>query len=95
LGPGRPHLILWEATAGEFGQPAIDHLDGTYSRQLKLPSATEVDSVNLTFLIGDSPFRFNLGNALRSHAAVPVGWLIVWLVLLAVILQWMLKTRNR
>ncbi len=95
LGPGRPHLILWEATAGEFGQPAIDHLDGTYSRQLKLPSTTEMDSVNLTFLIGDSPFRLNLEKALQPHATVTVGWLIVWLVLLAVILQWMLKTKNR
>jgi hypothetical protein len=95
LGPGRQHLILWEATAGEFSQPASDHLDGTYSRRLKLPSTTNMNSADLTVLIGDSPFRLNLGKALRPHSAVPVGWLIVWLLLLAVILQYMLKTKNR
>ncbi len=95
LGPGRQHLILWEATAGEFTQPAIDHLDGTYSRRLKLPSATRAGAVDLTFLIGDSPFRLNLEKALQPHAAVPVGWLIVWLVLLAVILYRMLAAQNR
>jgi hypothetical protein len=95
LGPGRQHLILWEATAGEFPQPAIDHLDGTYSRRLKLPTATEAGSVDLTFLIGDSPFRLNLVKALQPHAAAPVGWLIVWLVLLSVILYRMLAAKNR
>ncbi len=95
LGPGRQHLILWEATAGEFTQPVIDHLDGTYSRRLKLPSAIEAGSVDLTFLVGDSPFRLNLEKALQPHAAVPVGWLIVWLVLLAVILYRLLAAQNR
>jgi hypothetical protein len=95
LGPGRQHLILWEATAGEFPQPAVDHLDGTYSRQLKLPSTIEAGAVDMTFLVGDSPFRLNLAKALRPHAAVPVGWLIVWLVLLALILYRMLAAKNR
>jgi hypothetical protein len=95
LGPGRQHLILWEATAGEFPQPAVDHLDGTYSRQLKLPSAIEAGSVDMTFLVGDSPFRLNLAKALRPHAAFPFGWLIVWLVLLAMILYRMLAAQNR
>jgi hypothetical protein len=95
LGPGRQHLILWEATAGEFAQPAIDHLDGTYSRQLRLPSGSKTSSVELTLLIGDSPFRINLGKALKPRHGVPLAGLVVLLFFLALTLQCMLKTKNR
>jgi hypothetical protein len=49
----------------------------------------------MTFLVGDSPFRLNLAKALRPHTAVPAGWLIVWLVLLAVVLYRMLAAKSR
>lgn len=95
LGPGRQHLILWEATAGEFPQPATDRLDGTYSRRLRLPSGTQTASVDLTFLVGDAPFRLNLGKALQPDREASPGGVIVLLFLLAVILQRMLKNKNR
>ena len=95
LGPGRQHMILWEATAGEFSDPAVDHLDGTYSRRLKLAAGLQPDSVGLNFVIGDSSFRLNLGKTLPSRSAVPVGWLILLLFILLVILVRLVKNNGR
>jgi hypothetical protein len=95
LGPGRQHMILWEATAGEFSAPAVDHLDGTYSRRLKLAAGLQPDSVDLNFVIGDSSFRINLGKELPSRSAVPVGWLILLLFILLVILVRLVKNNGR
>jgi hypothetical protein len=95
LGPGRQDLLLWESTAGEFLEPAVDHLDGTYSRRLRLPAGTSAASVDLTVIVGDSPFRVNLGQALSPGHGAPLGVLIGCLVLLAVLFMRMLKNKNR
>ncbi len=92
LGPGRPQMILWEATAGEFPGPVVDHLDGTYSRRLALPAGSQPDSVDLNFIVGDAPFRLNLGKALQAERPAAAGWLILLLLVLVFFLVRMLKT---
>jgi hypothetical protein len=95
LGPGRQHLILWEATAGEFPAPAVDHLNGTYSRRLKLAPGLPPGSVDLAFVIGDSFFRLNLGKALQPRSAVPIGWLVLLLFILLAVLLRLVKDSSR
>jgi hypothetical protein len=95
LGPDRQHLILWEATAGEFPAPAVDHLNGTYSRRLKLEAGLQPGSVDLAFVIGDSSFRLNLGKALQPRSPVPAGWLVLLLFILLAILLRLLKGSGR
>jgi hypothetical protein len=95
LGPGRQHLILWEATQGEFTEAAVDHLDGTYSRKLKVASGTKASALDLRFLIGDAPFRLNLGKALHTSTAVPVASLILLLFMVVVILLRLVTRRGR
>jgi len=91
LGPGRPHMILWEATAGGFPEPAADHLDGTYSRRLNLPAGSSPAAVDLNLMVGDSPFRINLGKVLPPAQRVPVGGLALLLLILAAFLIRMIK----
>jgi hypothetical protein len=95
LGPGRQHLILWEATQGEFTEAAVDHLDGTYSRKLKVASGTKASAVDLTFLIGDAPFRLNLGKAMHVYSPTPVASLILLLCVVVVILLRLVTRRGR
>lgn len=94
LGPGRQHMILWEATAGEFPEPVVDHLDGTYSRPLKLQAGSSPAEINLNLVVGDAPFRLNLGKALQPAYPVPVGWAVLLLFTLVGILIWMLKNQR-
>ena len=95
LGPGRQHLILWEATSGEFAQPAVDHLDGSYSRRLRLPAGAEAAAVDLRFLIGEASFPINLDTALHPRSELPLGGLIALLAILAGILQRMIRSERR
>jgi hypothetical protein len=87
-------MILWEATAGEFPEPVVDHLDGTYSRPLKLQAGSSPAEINLNLVVGDAPFRLNLGKALQPAHPVPVGWAVLLLFTLVGILIWMLKNQR-
>lgn len=94
LGPGRQHMILWGATAGEFPEPVVDHLDGTYSRPLKLQAGTSPADIDLDLMVGEVPFRLNLGKALPPVHRTPVGWAILLLFALLGVLIWMLKSQR-
>ena len=94
LGPGRQHMMLWEATAGGGPEPVVDHLDGTYSRRLKLPAGSSPAAVDLNLMVGDSPFRLNLGKVLQPAHRVPVGWLVLLLLIFMALLIRMLKNQR-
>jgi hypothetical protein len=81
LGPGHPHQILWEASAGRFAGPTVDLLDGRYSRTLELPPGADPGAVGLTLVVGNSQFRVNLQEALGGADRASVSWPILLLIL--------------